>query len=399
MVKGKNIVIGITGGIAAYKTASLVSKLTKEGASVHVCMTKNARAFIAPLTLETLSKNRVVTDGFNREAPYDVDHVSWAKMADLIIVAPATANVLAKAAAGIADDFLTTLLLAARCEVAFAPAMNTAMLNHVATQQNIKLLQERGCYMIAPGSGMLACGDLGDGRMAEPEDIFAFIDAYFTEKKDFSGKHVLVTAGPTREKIDDVRYITNRSSGKMGHEIALVAARRGADVTLVTGAADFTTPMENVHVVHINSAQEMFDACMAVYAGVDAVIKAAAVADYTPEHYLPGKMKKADDFALPLKRTQDILKTMGEQKTNQILVGFAAEAVDLDVNAKGKLERKNLDVIAANDITDESIAFNSDENALVLYFKDGSSHKLAKASKTVIAGELLDIVSALLSAK
>lgn len=387
MIKGRHIVLGVTGGIAAYKAASLASMLKKAGAHVHVCMTKNACQFVSPLTFETLSANRVITDTFSREAPYEVDHVSLAKQAELLIVAPATANILGKAANGIADDFLSTLLLAATCKIVFAPAMNTAMLRHPAVQSNIEKLKNQGCGFIAPGEGLLACGDVGSGRMAEPEEIFSYIQRFFEGKRDMEGVRVLVTAGPTREKIDDVRYLTNRSSGKMGYAVAEAAAQRGAQVTLVSGAS-LPAP-EGVKLVPVVSAEEMYEACMQALPEVELVVKAAAVADYTPKQKLSGKMKKGGDFALELVRTRDILKAMGERKKNQVLVGFAAEAADLEANAMGKLKGKNLDLIAANDISRSDIGFGSEENAVTLYFADGGKKELPLGSKKEIANALL----------
>ncbi|MGI6664109.1 MAG: bifunctional phosphopantothenoylcysteine decarboxylase/phosphopantothenate--cysteine ligase CoaBC [Christensenellaceae bacterium] len=389
MIKGKHIVVGVTGGIAAYKAAALVSGLKKAGAEVRVCMTENACQFVAPLTFETLSAAPVVTDTFTRERPYEVEHVSLGKWADMIVVAPATANIIAKAAQGIADDFLSTLLLAARAEVMFAPAMNTAMLHHPATEANMQTLGARGVYFIAPGTGMLACGDMGDGRMAEPEEIIAVIKHYFTAKNDFAGKRILVTAGPTRERIDDVRFLSNRSSGKMGYEMARAAARRGAEVTLISGPVDLVAPA-GVTVVPVESAQEMYEACMARFDEMDIVIKAAAVADYTPEVKLDGKMKKAEDFSLSLIRTADILRDMGEKKTHQILVGFAAETADLEKYAQEKVVKKNLDMIAANDVSRQDIGFGADENQMILYLKDGTKIELEKTTKAGIANRILD---------
>lgn len=390
MIKGKHIAVGVTGGIAAYKAAMLVSLLKKKGADVHVCMTKNACQFITPLTFETLSGNRVVTDTFSRETPYEVDHVSLAKLADLIVVAPATANILAKAANGIADDFLSTLLLAARGKVLFAPAMNTAMLHHAATQRNIARLQEDGCLMVAPGSGMLACGDVGDGRMAEPQEICDAIEAALTQK-DLQGLRLMVTAGPTRERIDDVRYLSNRSTGKMGYAIAKRAAVRGAEVTLISGPVSLEAP-KGVEVRKVESAQQMYEACMEVFPRVDVAIKAAAVADYVPQQYRTGKMKKGEGMMLALDRTQDILQSLGERKQQQILVGFAAEAEDLEQNALGKLQRKHLDMIAANDISRSDIGFGSDDNSVSLFFADGEKKRLHKADKEQIADGILDEV-------
>ncbi len=396
-MKNKNIVIGVTGGIAAYKAAALVSMLKKAGAKVHVCMTKSACEFVAPLTFETLSNNKVITDLFQRETPYEVEHVALAKLADVLVIAPATANIIGKAASGIADDFLSTLILATDSKkVVFAPAMNTNILNHPAVQKNIQTLMDWGYRFISSEAGLLACGDVGDGRMAEPEHIAAWLEGALSEReKDLAGKKFLVTAGPTREKIDDVRYITNRSTGKMGYQIALAAARRGAEVTLVSGS-DTEIYEPGVRLIKTVSAEEMYQACMDCFEDVDVVVKAAAVADYTPRQYVPGKIKKSGDMALELVRTKDILKEMGARKKNQILVGFAAEAEELEKYATAKLAAKNLDVIAANDISRSDIGFGSDENLVTLYFKEGGKKVLTKADKLTIAHELLDEVKKLL---
>ena len=397
MIKGKQIVVGVTGGIAAYKAAMLVSLLKKKGADVHVCMTANACRFITPLTFETLSANRVVTDTFSRETPYEVEHVALAKLADLIVIAPATANIIAKAANGIADDFLSTLLLAARGKVMFAPAMNTAMLHHAAVQRNMMQLREDGCLMAAPGSGMLACGDIGDGRMAEPQEICEAIEAALAPK-DLEGIRLMVTAGPTRERLDDVRYLSNRSTGKMGYAIARAAVNRGAHVTLISGPTALEAPA-GVEVRSVESAQQMYTACMEVFPQVDIAVKAAAVADYTPASYQPGKIKKGEDMKLSLVRTQDILQNLGAKKQKQILVGFAAEAADLEQNALAKLQRKHLDMIAANDISRADIGFGSDENLVTLFFADGTKKVLQKAEKEQIADGILDEARHLLQRK
>ncbi len=390
--------LGVSGGIAAYKTATLASMLTKAGADVHVCMTKNACEFIAPLTFETLTKNRVITDTFSREAPHEVSHVALNKLADLIVVAPASANIMGKAASGIADDFLSTFLLAATCPVYYAPAMNTAMLHHPAVQQNMALLEKRGNRFIHSEEGLLACGDIGDGRMAEPETIFAEIEAYFAGRQDLAGIRILVTAGATRERIDSVRFLSNRSTGKMGYAIAKAAAERGAEVTLISGMSSLTAP-ENVDFVQIENAEEMYEAAMERFDGADIVIKAAAVADYTPRDPFDGKLKKGEDFALELVRTKDILAEMGRRKKGQVLIGFAAEAADLEENAKEKLHRKNLDIIAANDIARDDIGFASDENKVNLYFADGSMIPIEKCPKEQVAQVLLDQAKAIYSAK
>lgn len=391
MIKGKHIVIGVTGGIAIYKICSLVSRLSQNGADVHVVMTENAQKFVAPITFETLSKNRVVTDTFNREDPYQVDHISLAKLADVILVAPASANIIAKAANGIADDFLSTMLLAAKCRIAFSPAMNTNMLNAPATRRNIETLKKDGRIIIDSASGMLACGDEGDGRLPEPSVLYEHLD-YMLEDKDLEGKKVLVTAGPTVEKIDDVRYLTNRSTGKMGYAIAKAAAARGAEVTLVSGPTGLDCPLY-VNRIDVTSARDMYEACMKAFEDADIVIKAAAVADYTPEEYREGKIKKAGDMDLHLVRTNDILKALGEKKKDgQILIGFAAEAADLEENAIGKLERKNLDAIAANDISRKDVGFGTEQNQITMFFRDGSRKAFDKAQKSDVADIILDEV-------
>lgn len=390
----KHIVLGVAGGIAAFKAAALTSLLAKRGIQVHVCMTAHAREFATPLTFETLSKNAVITDAFVRNTPFDVAHVELAKLADAAVIAPATANILAKAACGIADDFLSTFLLAAECPVLFAPAMNTAMYHNPAVQQNIATLRARGKHVMGTGSGLLACGDTGEGRMAEPEQIVEALEALLAPN-DFAGRRVLVTAGPTRERIDDVRFLSNRSSGKMGYAVARAAAARGAEVTLVSGPCALPVPL-GVRMVPVESAAQMLEAVFAEYPSADVVVKAAAVADYKPAAKLDGKLKKAGDFPLELVRTVDILQELGRCKQGQILVGFAAEAADLEANARSKLARKNLDLIAANDITDSQIAFGSDQNALTLYFADGSAQQIEACPKDEAAHRLLDAVAALL---
>lgn len=391
-MKGKHIVLIVTGGIAAYKSAALASSLAKAGADVHVVMTRNACEFITPLTFETLTKNAVVTDTFDRSRPFEVTHVSLAQLADLILVAPASANLIGKAAAGIADDFPSTLLLAATCPLIFVPAMNTAMFENSFVQRNIRTLQNAGTFFIEPAEGRLACKDFGKGRMPEPEEIFAYVEKFFTKRKDFLGKRILITAGPTVERIDDVRYITNRSSGKMGYQLAQVALDRGADVTLVSGPVHLEPP-KNARVVKVESAQQMRNAVFAGLDHADIIIKAAAVADFTPKEKFDGKIKKSSDgMLLELTRTEDILLSLGKVKGNKILVGFAAEATDLLQNAQSKLERKNVDLICANDISRNDIGFGGDENAITLLYRDGRRESIAKCSKSAIADKILDAI-------
>jgi len=391
-VKGKHIVLVITGGIAAYKSAALASSLAKAGANVHVVMTKNACEFITPLTFETLTKNAVTTDTFDRSRPFEVTHVALAQLADLILVAPASANFIGKAAAGIADDFASTLILAATCPVVFSPAMNTAMFENPFVQRNINTLKNAGMFFIEPAEGRLACKDFGKGRMPEPEELFAYVEKFFSAKKDLLGKRILITAGPTVERIDDVRYITNRSSGKMGYALAQAALDRGADVTLVSGPVNLEPP-RGARTVKIESAQQMRNAVFASLEHADIIIKAAAVADYTPKAKVDGKIKKSGDgMHLELVRTEDILLSLGKEKGDRILVGFAAEATDLIENATSKLERKNVDMICANDISRNDIGFGGDENAITLLYRDGRREIIEKCSKSDAANRILDAI-------
>ena len=382
----------ITGGIAAYKSAYLASALAKAGADVHVVMTKNACEFITPLTFETLTKNAVTTDTFDRSTPFEVTHVSLAQKADLILVAPASANFIGKAAAGIADDFASTLLLAATCPIVFSPAMNTAMFENAIVQRNIQTLKNHGMLFIEPAEGRLACKDFGKGRMPEPEELFAYVEKFFSRKKDLIGKKLLITAGPTVERIDDVRYLTNRSSGKMGYAIAQAALDRGADVTLVSGPVHIEPP-KGARVVNIESAAQMRNAVFASLNQADIIIKAAAVADFTPKAKFNGKIKKGGEgMQLDLVRTEDILLSLGKEKGNKILVGFAAEAADLLENAQSKLERKNVDMICANDISRNDIGFGGNENAITMLFKDGRRENIDKCSKAEAADRILDAI-------
>lgn len=386
MFKARCVVVGVTGGIAAFKTASIVSSLKKAGADVHVIMTKNAAEFITPKTFETLSNNAVCLDTFERNGAFDVEHISLAKAADVFIVAPATANFLAKAANGIADDMLSTTFLAANCLKIVAPAMNTQMFNNEATKKNIEVLTERGIVIAKPNSGYLACGDTGDGRMAEPDEIISLAEEMYYSDKPLKNKKVLVTAGPTREFLDPVRFITSPSSGKMGYAIAERAAEMGAQVTLVSGPTTLKDP-KNVEVIRIQSAAEMHEAAFRYYDETDIVFAAAAVADYTPASKSNEKIKKSGDMSISLVRTKDILKEMGAKKKGQFLVGFAAETTNVEEYAKKKFKEKNLDMIAANDVSKKGVGFAHDTNSLTVYFKDGQKD-LGFASKTKLA-ELL----------
>lgn len=398
MTDQRHVVLGVTGGIAVYKSAALASAMVKENMDVHVVMTRHAAEFITPITFETLTKNPVVTELFDRSAPHEVAHIALAKLADLVVVAPATANCLAKMATGVADDFLSTMLLATRAQILLAPAMNTNMLHHPATQRNLRLLEERGCRFVYGGSGMLACGDVGDGRMAEPEDILGAANAFFAQKQDLHKLRVLVTAGPTRERIDEVRFLSNRSTGRMGYALAQRALERGAEVTLVSGKTALAPP-EGAETLFVESAQQMYDAAMSRFDEADIVVAAAAVADYTPAHPFEGKLKKQGDFSLELVRTRDILLEMGMRKAGQVLVGFAAEAGSLRESAEEKLARKRLDFIAANDISREDVGFESENNEMHLYFADGRERELPFQSKLAVADAILDEAAAAHRAK
>lgn len=395
-LNGKNVVLGVTGGIAAYKACELTSRLRKAGAQVYVIMTKHACEFVAPLTFETLSNHPVVTDTFARPETWEVEHIALAKRADVFVIAPATANILAKMAHGIADDMLSTTVLATKAPVLVAPAMNTGMWENIATRENVKLLKQRGIHFIGPEGGFLACGDTGAGRMSEPKDIFEAIEKILCPKRDMEGLRVLVTAGPTQEKIDPVRYISNRSSGKMGYAIAEAAAKRGAKVTLVTGPVNLSVP-EGVEAVRIQSTQDLFDAMTARCPEMDVVIQAAAPADFTPAVVAAQKIKKQGDgdLTLTLRQTPDVAAQVGRLKhPGQVLVGFAAETNDVLINAQGKLQKKNLDMIVANDVTKPGAGFDVDTN-IVTFVTAEKQETLPCLPKTQVAEELLDRALAL----
>ncbi len=388
-LSGKHIILGVTGSIAAYKIAYLASMLKKADADVTVIMTENATEFITPLTFETLTGNKCLTNTFDRNFRYDVEHVELAKQADVFLVAPASANVIAKAAHGIADDMLTTTLLAATCPKIFAPAMNTRMYKNPVTQDNLETLKKYGMSVITPQTGHLACGDEGIGKMPEPEMLFEQL-VYTLTTKDLTGKKILVTAGPTREALDPVRFISNHSSGKMGFSIARAAARRGADVTLVTGQVGLKTPL-HVMRVDVTSAEEMRGAVMAQAESSDVIIMAAAIADYRPKVVAEQKMKKKEeDLTIELARTTDILAGIGRQKkTGQFLCGFAMESENMVENAKAKLEKKNLDLIVANNIRTEGAGFAVDTNIVTVIDAKGKK-ELPMMSKDDVADCLLD---------
>lgn len=391
----RTVVVGVSGGIAAYKAAYLVSALKKQGYDVHVLMTKGALQFVSALTFETLSSNAVLSDTFERKSEFNVQHVALAKKADMIIVAPATADLIARAASGIADDMLTTTLLAARCPVVYAPAMNEAMLEDKATQYNMELLRQRGAYVMDTGEGLLACGDVGAGRMREPDEILEYAHSVWASLEDMHGIRVLVSAGPTREMIDPVRYLTNRSSGKMGYAIAQAAAAAGADVTVVSGPTALP-PVAKAQTINITSAADMAREMLSRSESADIVIMAAAVADYTPKEYQSQKIKKSGDMTLELVRTTDILKELGSAKKNsQLLMGFAAETQNFEDNALKKLEAKNLDVIALNDVSREGEGFDADSNNIRLFFHDGRTLNLGSDDKTLLARRIIDEIKAL----
>lgn len=391
MLRGKHIVLGVTGSIAAYKIASLASMLKKKKADVTVIMTRNATNFINPITFESLTGNKCLVDTFDRNFQYSVEHVALAKLADVVMVAPASANVLAKAAHGLADDMLTTTLLACECPKLFAPAMNTRMYRNPIVQDNIKTLQNYGMEVITPATGYLACGDTGEGKMPEPEFLLECI-VKALQPDDMQGIKVLVTAGATREKIDPVRYITNHSTGKMGYAIARAAMLRGADVTLVTGRTELTPP-PGVHTVKVMSAADMADAVKARAEEQDIIIKAAAVADYRPKHSADEKIKKKDgDLTLELERTEDILGYLGEHKRKgQFLCGFSMETENMIENSRKKLEKKHLDLIAANNLKQAGAGFGTDTNIVTL-LSENDMAELPLMSKEEVADALLDYI-------
>ena len=389
---GKEIVLGVTGGIAAYKSAELVSRLRHLGAHVHVIMTSNATEFVAPLTFQTLSANQVVTDTFQAPEYWNVKHVALAKLADVFVIAPATANIIAKMAAGIADDMLSTTVLATKAPILLAPAMNTGMWTAAATQHNTEILQSRGVHFVGPDSGLLACGDEGAGRMSEPEAIIDAICDILLPKQDLNGLKILVTAGATRERLDPVRYITNDSSGKMGFALAEAAAARGAEVTLVYGSVSVPVPQGIQKEIRIESAMDLYDAMMRETPEQDVIIQAAAVCDYRFEEQQQTKIKKEKGRPLTLTLTEnpDIAKAVGEiRKKNQTLVGFAAETDHVMKNAAEKLKKKNLDMIVANDVTVPGAGFNTDTNIATLITAE-VTEDLPLQTKREMADTILD---------
>ena len=394
MLTGKTVLLGVTGSIAAYKTASLASALKKLNADVHVLMTQNAVNFINPITFETLTGNKCLVDTFDRNFEYSVEHVSLAKKADVVMVAPASANVIGKIAHGIADDMLTTTVMACRCRKIIAPAMNTNMFENPIVQDNMKILEKYGYEVISPAVGYLACGDTGAGKMPEPELLLEYILQEIACEKDMKGLKVLVTAGPTQEAVDPVRYITNHSTGKMGYAIAKVCARRGADVTLVSGPTALERPWF-VNTVDVKSAKEMYEAVTGHAAEQDIIIKAAAVADYRPKTVSSEKMKKKDgELTLELERTDDILAYLGQNKrTGQFLCGFAMETEDLIENARQKLNKKHVDMIVANSLRVEGAGFGGDTNVVTMITED-EEISLGKMSKEETASQIIDKILA-----
>lgn len=395
MLQGKNVLLGITGSISAYKIANLASALVKLNANVDVIMTKNAERFINPVTFETLTKNRCLTDTFDRADISEIKHIALAERADVILVAPASADIIGKMAYGIADDMLSTTVLAARCPLLIAPAMNTNMFNHPAVQDNLSVLARRGVNVIPPDSGALACGAVGAGKLPPERTLLDYILKEIAKEKDLTGKKVLVTAGPTRESLDPVRFVSNHSTGKMGYAVARQAMLRGADVTLISGPVSIAPP-PFVKVIPVKSAEEMFNAVADCYAEQNYCVMTAAVADYTPVETKSEKIKKSDDGAnlqLQLKRTQDILKWLGaHKKEGQLICGFSMETENIIENSKAKLQKKNADIIAANSLRDEGSGFGADTNHLILIKKDEVAD-LPLLSKEEAADRLLDVLS------
>ena len=390
MLKGKTVLLGVTGSIAAYKIASLASALKKLHADVHVLMTQNATNFINPITFDSLTGNKCLVDTFDRNFQFQVEHVSIAKKADVVMIAPASANVIGKLAHGIADDMLTTTVMACKCKKYISPAMNTNMFENPIVQDNLKTLEHYGYEVIQPASGYLACGDTGAGKMPEPETLLAYIEKEIAREKDLQGKKILVTAGPTQEAIDPVRYITNHSSGKMGYAIAKAAMLRGAEVTLVSGRTAIEAPLF-VNVVPIVTAKDMFEAVTGIGNEQDIIIKAAAVADYRPAVVSSEKVKKKEgQMSIELERTDDILKYLGENKREgQFLCGFSMETQNMISNSRAKLEKKNLDMVAANNVKEAGAGFQGDTNVLTLITQKEET-SLPLMSKEDAANKLLD---------
>ena len=389
MLKGKHVLIGVTGSIAAYKIANLASMLVKLNADVHVIMTKNAEQFISPITFETLTGNKVIDDTFERNSGYHVAHIAMAAEADVVMIAPASANVIAKLAHGIADDMLTSTMLACTAPILVSPAMNTHMYENPVTQENIEKIKSLGYKIVEPASGYLACGDTGKGKMPEPEELLECILQEIACEKDMVGKKVLITAGPTREALDPVRYITNHSTGKMGYALAQNAARRGAEVTLISGPTQIAKP-RFVKVIDITTAEEMYQAVEKEFDSQDIVVMSAAVADYRPVTVADQKIKKKEgDMSIPLERTKDILGTFAQKKKQQFVCGFSMETENMLENSKAKLEKKNLDMIIANNLKVAGAGFGTDTNIVTVITKE-SSEELPIMKKEEVAGAIFD---------
>ncbi|QNK38346.1 bifunctional phosphopantothenoylcysteine decarboxylase/phosphopantothenate--cysteine ligase CoaBC [Bacillus subtilis] len=398
MLNNRNVLLCVSGGIAVYKACALTSKLVQAGANVKVIMTESACRFVSPLTFQALSRHEVYTDTFKEQNPSVISHIDAADWADLIIIAPATANVIGKLANGIADDMLTTTLLAATAPVWIAPAMNVHMYDHPAVKRNISVLYQDGYRFIEPSEGYLACGYVGKGRLEEPENIVKLAEKHFAEETSapLEGKHVVITAGPTREAVDPVRFFTNKSTGKMGYALAEAAVQLGARVTLISGPVSLDQPKGLAEFITVQSAADMREAVLSVYDASDIVIKTAAVADFTPKTVFDHKMKKQEGgMTIELKRTVDILKELGEKKKEQILVGFAAETQDIEHYARKKLAAKNLDLIVANDVKANGAGFGADTNIVTIFFKDGHKRELPIMSKLDVSFEILQEIAAL----
>jgi phosphopantothenoylcysteine decarboxylase/phosphopantothenate--cysteine ligase len=396
MLKGKKVVLGVTGGIAAYKAAEFVRLLAKEEADVHAVLTQSAQKFITPLTFQTLSGNPVVTDPFALLEEAEIGHIALADLAELMVILPATANIVGKIANGIADDFLSTMVMATKAPILFVPSMNVNMWENKALQKNIQTLLERGYHLVEPGEGELACHWYGKGRLAELSEVVEKIEDILSPK-DLKGEQILITAGPTQEPIDPVRFITNRSSGKMGYALAKMARRRGAEVILVSGPSSLPLPRRDIKWVPVRSAEEMRRAVLTHVKGCSAVIKAAAVSDYRPKTISPGKIKKADSKnILALERTKDILEELGKKKGSRILIGFAAETEDLIANAKKKMLEKNLDVIVVNDVTQPGAGFGVDTNQVKILYRSEKVRNLPFMTKEEVSEVILDEVVHLL---
>ncbi|PFS17538.1 bifunctional phosphopantothenoylcysteine decarboxylase/phosphopantothenate--cysteine ligase CoaBC [Bacillus cereus] len=396
MLKGKKILLCVTGGIAVFKAAALTSKLTQAGATVKVMMSESAMKFVTPLTFQALSRHDVYTDTFDEKDSAVIAHIDLADWADVVLVAPATANCIGKLANGIADDMITTTLLATTAPVWIAPAMNVHMYENKIVQKNMMTLKALGYTFIEPGEGFLACGYVAKGRLEEPEVIIGRLEEVFSEQKPLQGKRILITAGPTREKIDPVRFMTNFSSGKMGYAIAEVAASLGADVILVSGPTALNPPL-HVTTIQVESAQDMLEAVLQHYQNVDIVIKTAAVADYRPKYVHDNKMKKQNgDAVIELERTVDILRTLGEKKERQLLIGFAAETTNIEEYATRKLREKNANMIVANDVKAQGAGFGTDTNIVTMYRKDGEIIELPLLTKKEVAREILKQIEMML---